>query len=87
MPVDLSDLTVDALKDLGRIQKVPGHNDMTRAELLDALDGPVPDALAQYLGRPRQDLYEIAGDKGIEGRKDMAKWELLEALADRASDR
>jgi hypothetical protein len=83
MSVALGDLNVDALKDLGRVQKVEGSNDMTRDELLGALDRPVDDALARYLGRSRQELYEIAGEKGIDGRMDMQKWELLEALAEK----
>ncbi|KIT14225.1 hypothetical protein [Jannaschia aquimarina] len=81
MSTPLEDLNVDALKDLGRVQKVEGHNDMTRDELLDALDGPADDDLAKWLGKPRSEIYEAAGEKGIKGRKDMQKWELLEALA------
>ncbi|WP_179381232.1 hypothetical protein [Jannaschia marina] len=83
MAVDLEELTVGALKDLGRVQKVKGHNDMTRDDLLDALDGPVEDALARWLGKPRAEIYEAAGEAGIEDRKDKQKWELLEALAQR----
>ncbi|CTQ48947.1 hypothetical protein [Jannaschia donghaensis] len=81
MTTDLDDLNVDALKDLGRVQQVEGHNDMTRDELLDALDGPVDDDLAKWLGKSRQEIYDAAGDAGIEGRKDMQKSELLRALA------
>lgn len=81
MTVDLEDLNVDALRDLGRIQDVKGHNDMTRDALLDALDGPVDDALAKWLGKPRKEVYEAAGEAGIEGRKDMQKKDLLQALA------
>ena len=84
MSTKLEDLTVDAMKDLGRVQKVEGHNDMTRDELLDMLDGPVDDDLARWLGKSRQELYEAAGEKGIDGRMDMQKWELLEALAERS---
>ncbi|WGH77405.1 hypothetical protein [Jannaschia ovalis] len=81
MTTELKDLNVDALKDLGRVQKLEGHNDMTRDELLEALDGPVDDALAKWLGKPRSEIYEAAGEAGIEDRKDKQKWELLEALA------
>ena len=81
MPVELADLTVDALKDLGRVQKVEHSNDMTRDELLAALEGPVDDALAPWLGRTRQALYEAAGERGIEDRQEKQKWELLQALA------
>jgi hypothetical protein len=77
----LEELNVDALKDLGRVRKVPGHNDMNRDELIEALGGPVDDDLARWLGMTRQELYEAAGERGIEGRMDMQKWELLEALA------
>jgi hypothetical protein len=83
MSTALDDLSVDALRDLGRVRKVPGHNDMDRDALLDALDGPVDDALARYLGKSRKELYAIAGEKGIENRMDMQKWELLEALAEK----
>ena len=83
MSVELEALSVDALKDLGRVQKVEGSNDMTRDELLHALDGPVDDALARHLGRSRKELYGEAEEAGIEGRMDMQKWELLEALAER----
>jgi hypothetical protein len=81
MSVALEDLTVDALKDLGRVQKVEGSNGMTKAELVEALDGPVDDALARWLGKTRQDLYAAAGEAGIEDRKDKQKWQLLEELA------
>ena len=81
MSTELGDLNVDALKDLARVQKVEGGNDMTRDELLDALEGPVDDALAKWLGKTRQEIYEAAGEAGIEGRQDKQKWELLEALA------
>ncbi|MEM9796246.1 MAG: hypothetical protein AAF919_07140 [Pseudomonadota bacterium] len=81
MSVALEDLNVDALKDLGRVQKVSGHNDMTRDELLEALEGPVDAELAKWLGKSRQDIYQAAGAHGIEDRKDKQKWELLEALA------
>lgn len=80
---ELEDLTVDALKDLGRVQKVEGHNDMTRDELLEALKGPVDYSISEWLGRPRKELYEVAGERGIEGRKDMQKCELIKALAGR----
>jgi hypothetical protein len=81
MSVPLESLTVDALKDLGRVQKVEGSNDMTRDALLGALDGPVDDALARWLGKTRQEVYAAAGEAGIEDRSDKQKWELLEALA------
>ena len=82
MPTELEELNADALKDLGRVQKVEGHNDMIREELLDALDGPVDDDMAALLGKKRQELYEMAKDRGIDGDpKDMQKWELIEALS------
>ena len=49
-----------------------------------ALDGPVDDDLARWLGKSRQELYAAAGEKGIDGRMDMRKRELLEALAAKA---
>jgi hypothetical protein len=79
---ELADLNVDALHDLARIQKVEGGNDMNRDALVDALDGPVPDTLAPWLGRPRREVYEAAKAAGIDGAKDMQKWELLEALSE-----
>jgi Rho termination factor, N-terminal domain len=30
--------------------------------------------------RTRQDLYQVAKDKGIEGRSRMGKWDLIEAI-------
>lgn len=83
MSTALEDLNVDALKDLGRVQKVEGSNDMDRKALLEALDGPVDDDLARWLGRPRKEVYEAALDAGVEDAKDKQKWELLEALAGR----
>jgi hypothetical protein len=81
MSVKLEDLSVDALKDLGRVQKVEGSNDMTKDELIAALDGPVDDALAKWLGRTRKELYAAAGEAGIGDRQDKQKWQLLEELA------
>lgn len=81
MPVELDELNVDALKDLGRVRKVEGHNDMTRDELLDALDGPVDDDMAELLGKSRKELYEMSKDAGIDDPMDKQKWELIEALA------
>lgn len=81
MSVALDDLNVDALKDLGRIQKVPGSNDMTRDELLEALAGPVDDDVARWLGLRRQELYAEAKSRGVEAPMDKQKWELIEALA------
>jgi hypothetical protein len=83
MSTPLDDLTVDALRDLGRVREVTGSHKMDRAALLEALEGPVDDALAPWLGRPRAEIYEAAGEAGIEGRMDMDKKELLRALADR----
>ena len=82
MSVALEDLTVDALKDLARVQKVEGANDMKRDALVDALDGPVDDALAPWLGRPRQEVYEAAKAAGIDDPKGREKRELLSALAE-----
>lgn len=84
MPVDLEDLSVNALKDLGRLQELPGHNDMTREELLNQLDGPVDDATARWLGRTRQDLYAEAQSRGIDGLKDLRKKNIIRALANTA---
>lgn len=81
MSTKLEDLDVAALKDLARVQAVEGGNDMTRDELLDALDGPVDDALARWLGKTRQEVYAAAGEAGIDDRKEMQKRDLLEALA------
>ncbi|CUH40743.1 hypothetical protein JSE7799_03478 [Jannaschia seosinensis] len=81
MSTKLEDLDVAALKDLARVQAVEGGNDMTRDELLDALDEPVDDVLARWLGKTRQEVYAAAGEAGIEGRQDMQKRDLLEALA------
>jgi hypothetical protein len=33
-----------------------------------------------YEDRTRQDLYEVAKNKGIEGRSKMGKWDLIRAL-------
>lgn len=85
MSTALEDLNVDALKDLARIQKVEGANDMKRDALVDALDGPVDDALAPWLGRPRKEVYEAAVEAGVDDPKDKQKWELLEALADKGA--
>ena len=83
MSIPLEDLNVDALKDLGRVRKVEGSNDMTRDELLAALGGPADDALAPWLGRPRQEIYAAAKEAGVADPMDKEKWELLEALAEK----
>ena len=85
MSVPLDELTVDALRDLGRVRETPGHNDMDRDALLDALGGPAADALAPWLGRPRKEVYEAALEVGVEDAKDKPKKELLEALAERGA--
>lgn len=82
MPTALADLNADALRDLGRVQKVSGANDMTRDQLLDALDGPVDDGMARWLGQSRRDLYLEAKERGIDGVMDMDKWELILALSE-----
>ena len=81
MPVELEDLSADALRDLGSVRELGGHTDMTKDALIDALDGPVEDDLAKWLGRSRQEIYEAAQDAGIEGAKDKDKRTLILELA------
>ncbi len=71
---ELEDLTVDALKDLGRVQKVEGHNDMTRDELLEALKGPVDYSIAKMARPPAQGALRGRGrarHRGVQGHAEM----------------
>ena len=83
MPVELSDLSADALRDLASVRQVGGHTEMTKDELIAALDGPVADDLVQWLGRTRQDIYEAAKDAGIDAPMDKGKRTLILQLAGR----
>ncbi|SHI99241.1 hypothetical protein SAMN04488012_10419 [Palleronia salina] len=83
MPVELSELSKDALRDLGSVRELGGHTDMTRDELLNALDGPVEDDIAGWLGRPRAEVYEAAKQAGIDAPMDKDKRTLILELAGR----
>ncbi|SEN41385.1 hypothetical protein [Palleronia pelagia] len=83
MPVELSELSKDALRDLGSVRELGGHTDMTRDALLDALDGPVEDDIAEWLGRTRAEVYEAAKEAGIEAPMDKDKRTLILELAGR----
>ncbi|QFU09333.1 hypothetical protein PARPLA_02299 [Rhodobacteraceae bacterium THAF1] len=84
MPTELKTLSKDALRDLGSVRELGGHNDMTKDELIEGLDGPVDDDLAKWLGMTRQEVYQAAKDAGIKGAMDMDKRDLILKMADMA---
>ncbi|MBJ3762283.1 hypothetical protein ILP92_05950 [Maribius pontilimi] len=86
MPVELSDLTKDALRDLASVRQVGGHNDMTKDELIAAMDDPAEDDIAEWLGMTRQEVYAAAKDAGIDNPMDKDKRTLILELAGRDPD-
>ncbi|SPJ24223.1 hypothetical protein [Palleronia abyssalis] len=83
MPVELSDLSKDALRDLASVREVPGHTDMTKADLIDAMDNQAEDDLTPWLGLTRKEIYGAATEAGIDGAKDKDKRSLILELAGR----
>jgi hypothetical protein len=79
--------TRQMLLDRARDLDISGRSDMTKDELLDAIDDATDEngrgegSVASLREKTREDLYEMARDRGIEGRSDMSKDELIEALS------
>ncbi len=76
------DMLVERAKDLD----LTGYSDMTKDELIDAIDGAT-DANGRRKGsaaslsrKTKDELYDLAREEDIEGRSDMTKDELNDAL-------
>ena len=80
--------TKDMIYERAQDLDIEGRSDMTKDELLDAIEqatdenGRKKGSRASYELMTKDKLYELAQDEDIEGRSDMSKDELVEALAD-----
>lgn len=77
----------EMLLDRARDLDIEGRSDMTKDELLTAIDratdenGRGKGSAASLRAMSKDDLYDMAQDRGIEGRSDMSKDDLIEALS------
>ncbi|MEM8577858.1 MAG: Rho termination factor N-terminal domain-containing protein [Pseudomonadota bacterium] len=66
--------------------EIAGRSDMTKDQLLDAIEGATDEngrargGKAALESKTKGELYEMAQDEDIEGRSDMTKDELVKAL-------
>lgn len=78
--------TKDMLAVRARDLDIEGRSDMTKQELLDAIEkatdenGRGKNSLAALENKARDALYEMAQEHEIEGRSEMTKEELVEVL-------
>lgn len=78
--------TREMLLDRARDLHIEGRSDMTKDELLRAIDkvtdenGRKTGSGAALCEKSREELYEMAKDREVEGRSDMTKDELVKAL-------
>lgn len=76
-------MLVDRAKDLG----LSGYSDMSKDELLEAIDDATDENGRRKGGeltlqeKTKDELYDIAQDEGIDGRSDMSKDELIDAIS------
>ena len=78
--------TREMLMDRARDLDIEGRSDMTKDELLRAIDGATDengrktDSGAALREKSREDLYEMAREREVQGRSGMTKDELVKAL-------
>ena len=79
--------TKDMLMERARDLDITGRSDMTKDELLEAIEDATDEngrgkgSVASLEQKTRDELYDMAQEREIEGRSDMTKDELVEALA------
>ena len=80
--------TKDMLMEHAQDLDIEGRSDMTKDELLDAIENATDEngrgkgSKASLEAKSKDDLYDMAQDRDIEGRSDMTKDELIDALVD-----
>ncbi|MBJ3762282.1 Rho termination factor N-terminal domain-containing protein [Maribius pontilimi] len=80
--------TKDMLMERAQDLDITGRSDMTKDELLDAIDkatdenGRGKGSKASLEAKTKDELYDMAQEHEIDGRSDMTKDELVEALKD-----
>ncbi|SHI99285.1 Rho termination factor, N-terminal domain [Palleronia salina] len=80
--------TKDMLMERAQDLTIDGRSDMTKDELLDAIDeatdgnGRGKGSKASLEAKTKDELYDMAQDHDVDGRSDMDKDDLVEALKD-----
>ena len=78
--------TKEMLEERARDLDIEGRSDMTKDELLDAIENATDEngrgkgSTASLEARTKDELREMARDEDVEGRSDMTKDELIDAL-------
>lgn len=80
--------TKDMLMERAQDLEIEGRSDMTKDELLDAIDAATDEngrgkgSAAALENKTKDALYDMAQEQDIEGRAEMTKDELIDALVD-----
>ncbi|WP_316014353.1 Rho termination factor N-terminal domain-containing protein [Roseobacter sp. HKCCA0434] len=80
--------TKDMLMERAQDLDIEGRSDMTKDELLDAIEDATDEngrgkgSRASLDAKTKDELYDMAQDREIEGRSDMSKDELIDALVE-----
>lgn len=80
--------TKDMLMERAQDLDIEGRSDMTKDELLDAIEDATDEngrgkgSRASLEGKTKDELYDMAQERDIDGRSDMSKDDLVDALVD-----